>query len=48
MGKLGATAEKVKGEYHQKMAEHGPNSSKGEHAAEATKAKANEKKEEYI
>ena len=48
MGKLTAASEKVQSEYHQKMAEHGPNSSKGEHAAEATKHKAQEKKEEYI
>ena len=48
MGKLQGSVDKAKGAYHEQMAKNGPDSSKGEHAAEAAKYKAKEKAEKHI
>ena len=48
MGKITAAGDKMKQEDHEKMAEHGPNSSKGEHATEATKYAAKKHAEKHI
>ena len=45
MGKITAAADNLKGKYHEKMAEHGPNDSKASHAADAAKFKAKEQVE---
>ena len=47
MGKITAAADNLKGKYHEKMAEHGPDSSKPEHAKDAAKFKAKEQVEKH-
>ena len=48
MGKLQGGIDKAKGEYHEQMAKNGPDSSKGEHAADAAKFKAKGEAEKHM
>ena len=48
MGKVTAAGDKIKGEYHEQMAKHGPESTQGEHAADAAKFKTKEKAEKHL
>ena len=48
MGKITAAADSAKKEYHEKMAEHGPDSSKAEHTKDAAKYKAKEEAEKRV